>query len=371
MAVPVRVLHVFGRLDRGGAETMVMNLYREIDRTKVQFDFVVCTQDTGAYEEEIRQLGGRVFRVPRFGPASALAFCRAFEGLFTAHPELMIVHGHLRSTATLYLGIAKRHGRLTIAHSHSTSSGRGIAAAVKNVLQRGIRHKADYLLACSDSAGRWLFGAGAPARENYRVLPNAVDTKSFTYDNAIRQRVRRELNLTESFVVGHIGSFLPVKNHEFLLRVFEALHLRQDKARLLVVGDGPLRADIETRIRERGLSDSVILAGTRRDIPALLMAMDVFVLPSFWEGLPVTAIEAQATGVRCVFSDSITKEAAITALCTFLSLEAGVATWAETILSFQGDGARAGMAQAVKRAGYDIEDTAKKMQDFYLCLTGQ
>ena len=366
MAEPLRILHVFGGLERGGSETMIMNMYRHLDREKLQFDFIVCNSEKGAFPDEIEALGGRIFRMPRFQPPTLVRFRLAFEEFFRANPDYRIIHGHLRSSASVYLGIARRHGLVTIAHSHSTSSGRGLKAAVKDLLQKGIVRSADYLIACSDAAGRWLFGDAAVAKENYFVLNNAVDTDAFAFNEQNRRRIRSELSCADNFVVGHIGSFNAVKNHGFIIELFEELRRREGRAKLLLVGDGSLRAEVTARIRDRGLGDDVILTGTRQDIPELLSAMDVFILPSVWEGLPVTAVEAQASGLRCFLSDAVTREVSLTGLVRFLPLKDGAAVWAEAILPSAAGYARVNTAHAVREAGYDIRDTTARMQEFYL-----
>jgi glycosyltransferase involved in cell wall biosynthesis len=365
MAEPLRVLHVFGRLDRGGAETMVMNLYRRIDRDALQFDFVVCDTGRGAFEDEIASLGGRVYRVPRFSPGTVFRFVRAWRALLREHPEYRIIHGHLRSTASVYLGIARRRGLVTVAHSHSTSSGKGFAALVKNLLQLPLRHTADYLVACSDDAGVWLYGKKAVAQSNYFVLKNALDAGVFRFDEGKRRAARDAFGLDGRFVVGHIGAFLPVKNHRFLIDVFHEVCQKNSDAVLLLVGDGPLREETEAYARGRGLSGRVVFTGVRRETPDLLCAMDVFVLPSKWEGLPLTAVEAQASGLPCLLSDAVTRETAISPLVSFCPPDAGAPAWAEKILSYAGRTERPDMTAAVRDAGYDSADTAAFLQSFY------
>ena len=366
MPEPVRVLHVFGRLDRGGAESMVMNIYRRVDRGAFQFDFVVCTPDRGAFEDEIESLGGRVYRVPRLGPGSFFRFIRAWHALFREHPEYEIVHGHLRSSASVYLGIARRHGRVTVIHSHSTSSGEGFPALVKDLLQLPLRHTADYLVACSNEAGLWLYGKKAVKKSNYFVLKNAVDAKTFRFDEQKRRAARGALGLDGRLVVGHIGSFIPVKNHAFLIDIFSEVCRKDDGAVLLLVGSGELVEETERAARAPGLTGRVVFAGVRDDIPDLLCAMDVFVLPSKWEGLPLTAVEAQAAGLPCILSDVVTRETAISPLVSFLPLRDGAEAWADEILSRAGGGDRPDMSRAVRDAGYDSAETAAFLEAFYL-----
>ncbi len=364
MSGPVRVLHVFGRLQRGGAETMVMNLYRKIDRSQFQFDFTVCTDEKDAYVDEIVSLGGQVHHMPRFSAATAISYRRAWVALLKKHPEYTIIHGHLRSSAAIYLRLARRFGRVTVAHSHSTSSGSGISAYVKDVLQLPIRYTADYLLACSDAAGRWLYGENAVKKDNYLLLPNAIDTTAFTYSAPRREAARASLGVGDRLVIGHVGSFLPVKNHAFLLDVFATIRARRENTVLLLVGDGPLMDEIKRLTAAKGLDGHVLFTGARSDVSELLQAMDVFVLPSKWEGLPLTAVEAQTAGLPCLLSDTISPETKLTPLVSFLPLSSGADAWAEMVLRVA-DHVRQGMSNAVRRAGYDITESAQRVQAFY------
>ena len=368
MSSPVRVLHVLSGLGRAGAESMVMNLYRDIDRTRLQFDFMVCSggETKDSFADEILSLGGRIYTVPRFGLKTVFPFVRAWSEFFKTHGEYQIIHGHLRSSASIYLGIARRYGLVTIAHSHSTSSGKGLAALVKNLLQLPLRWTADYLIACSNAAGVWLFGKKAVRQDNYFVLNNALDADAFAFDAEKRRAARAVLGLEDAFVIGHIGSFIPVKNHAFIFKLLEAVSRKNGAAVLLLIGEGELRGNIEALARERGIRERLIFMGVRKDIPALLCAMDVFVLPSKWEGLPLTAVEAQASGLPCILSDVITTEAKISPLVSFLPLEAGVEAWADRILAVSKDNRRPNMRDAVRMAGYDSAETARRLQAFYL-----
>ena len=360
----VRVLQVFGCLDRGGAESMIMELYRHIDRTKIQFDFVVHTTRKCAYDDEIHSLGGRIFSVPRFTLANSYQYKKEWKTILSKHPEWKIIHGHVRSTASIYLSIAKEHGKFTIIHSHSTSSGKGISAAVKNILQKRI--KADYYIACSDAAGKWLFGENVVKQENYTVLHNAIDTSKFSYNTETRDLVRKELDSESNILVGHIGSFYDVKNHVFLLDIFEELINLTKNIKLVLVGDGYLKEDIQELVTQKGLESKVIFTGTRSDVNRLLQAMDVFVFPSKYEGLPVTLVEAQCSGIQIIMSDRIPKETILTdELVTIMSLEQSPQKWAKCILS-KLNIKRKGRETEIIKAGYDINTTSKWIEEFYL-----
>lgn len=366
MDEPVRILHVFGRLDRGGAETMLMNLYRNIDRNKVQFDFVICTTDLCDYTNEIKSMGGRVYSIPRFNFKNSLHYIRAWHALLREHPEYKIIHGHLRSTAAIYLRIAKKYGCITISHSHSTSSGYGFSALTKTALQYPIRFIADYFFTCSNQAGIWLYGEKACKKKNYILLKNAIDVKEYSYNEEKRQETREKLNLEGKFVIGHIGTFKSAKNHKFIIDVFQEIHRKCDSAVLLLVGDGDLRLQIENQVNDAGIADYVIFTGVSSKIPSLLQAMDVFLFPSFYEGLPVSVIEAQAAGLKCFLSDTISNESSVTPLVEYVSLTNTAEAWSDEILQYSNGYIRRNMYHEIKDAGYDIEASCTWIEKFYL-----
>ncbi len=368
MIEPVRILHVLGHLNRGGAETMVMNLYRNIDRNKIQFDFVISTREKCDFTNEIKLLGGRIYSLPRFNIKNAVHYTKAWHDFFKEHKEYKIIHGHVRSTAAIYLKIAKQYGLTTIAHSHSTSSGKGLSAIVKNTLQFQIRFIADYLFACSNAAGIWLFGEKACQKDNYFVLNNAIDAKDFTYNEEKRLQTRRMLQIEDKFVIGHVGGFKREKNHEFIVKVFKEVYKKCDQTVLLFVGDGKLRPKIEQEVNELDLTDHVIFTGVSSEIPSLLQAMDVFFFPSLYEGLPVTLIEAQAAGLPCLVSEAISKESSVTNLIEYYSLNNSIEEWADKLLHYSDSYTRRNTYDEIKNAKYDIGTTSKWLENFYLGL---
>lgn len=362
----IRVLQVFGQMNRGGAETMLMNLYRSIDRSKVQFDFVVHTNEKCDYDDEIRKLGGKIYNVPRYIGINHFQYKKAWFQLLKNHTEYKIIHGHVRSTASIYLKIAKRYNFVTIAHSHNTSSGKGFSAIVKNLLQNSIKDTSDYLFACSNLAGEWLFGEKVSDNENYFILNNAVNTPKFSFNLKTRTEIRKGFQLEDKFVIGHIGRFHVQKNHEFLIDIFKSIHEINDNTVLLLVGEGELRSSIENKVVALGISDSVIFTGVRSDIPELLQSMDVFLFPSLFEGLPVTLIEAQAAGLKIIASDTITDEVKLTDLVDFVSLSQPTSYWAEKVLQYADGYDRRDTYYEICEAGYDVKDNAKLLESLYL-----
>lgn len=368
MSNPVRVLQVFAEMNRGGAETMIMNLYRNIDRSKIQFDFIVHTEDKCAFDDEIYKLGGEIFRVPTYKGTNHLAYVNKWKNFFEKHQEYKIIHGHVRSTASIYLKTAQKYGLTTIAHSHNTSSGNGFSAIAKGVLQYPIRYVADYLFACSEAAGEWLFGNKACKKGNFHILNNAIDTKKFIFNNDIRDKKRKEFLIEGKFVIGHVGRFHPQKNHEFLIDIFKEVHDKNDNAILLLVGEGDLQESIQKKVYNLGLDNNVIFTGVRSDIPELFQAMDMFVFPSLYEGLGIVLIEAQASGLPCVVANTIPEEALITDNVKQVSLTGSPKVWTEAILKPVDSYERKSTYAKIKDSGYDIEESHRWLQEFYLGL---
>ncbi len=365
MGEPIRVLHVVGRSNRGGAETMIMNLYRNIDRSKIQFDFVKHTNEKCDYDDEISELGGRIFSVPRYRGTNHLSYIKEWRALLGSHPEYKILHGHVRSTAAIYVGIARSYGLKTIVHSHGmASTGNILERTVKTVMQIPIRYSADYLFACSDQAGRWLFGEKATG-SNYRTVKNAIDLEKYAFDKTKRNKMRKDLGLEDKLVVGHVGNFTYPKNHKFLIDVFYELQTRMRDSVLLLIGDGELKPQIEQQVERLGLKNRVVLTGAVPNVHDYLQAIDVFVFPSISEGLGMAAIEAQAAGLPCILSDRIPQETFITDLAEKLSLNADKTIWVERILSYCDNSVRKNNSEDMRGSGYDIRESAKEMEEVY------
>ncbi len=366
----VRILHYIGSLHVGGSQSFVMEVYRKLDRTKVQFDFVTFPEERKGNYDEIERLGGRIFVCPRYSGVNHFAFCRWWDNFLKENPQYHIVHGHVRSCASIYMPVVKKYGRIAIAHSHSTSNGKGFPALIKAVLQLPIRHIADYLFSCSDIAGKWLYGEKTTHQPNYRMVPNCVDCQRFAFSEEIRKAVRRELHIAkDTFVIGHIGRFHKAKNHEFLVRVFAQILKRHSNARLLLVGDGDLLEPTQALCQELGIADEVLFAGAQIDPAPYYQAMDLFLFPSRWEGLPVGVVEAQASGLPCLISDTITRNVELTDLVKYETLEKNTEQWAEEALQY---GLRSrhpvSPAQSEALACFDSSRVAQNLQEFYLSI---
>ena len=368
---PIRVLHCVAGLGHGGYESLIMNLYRNIHREKVQFDFV--SSFPGVYEKEIEALGGVIHRIPFITQKGPFVYTAALDRVLRASPRYHIVHSHMDKFSGLVMQrAAKADIPVRIAHSHNTKNEGGLAfQLVKDHYGRMVLPWATDLFACSKAAADWMFGAKAA---DARILSNGVQPEAFAPDAAARAAVRAELGLAgDVFAVGHVGRFTEQKNHAFLLKIFAALHARRPDSALLLAGDGPLRPKIAEQARRLGLSEAVRFLGLREDVPALLSAMDCFVFPSLHEGLPVTLVEAQAAGLPVVASSAITDEVCITPLVRRMGLDEPAGEWAAAALELAGGGfaARRCPAGAIRATGYDIADTARWLEEFYLARAAQ
>ena len=364
MGKTIRILQVIGIMNRGGAETMIMNLYRNIDRTKIQFDFVENEGDEAVFDEEIQQLGGKIFRCPRYKGRNHFAYIKWWNSFFMSHAgEYPIVHGHIGSTAAIYLSIAKKYGAYTIAHSHSADVG----SVMYRVFAYPTRYIADHFFTCSKAAGIARYGRKVGNdSERCQVLNNAVDTVKFVFNPQMRQQMRSALHIKENAVViGHVGRFVEAKNHLFLIDVFSKIFKRNSNAVLLLIGDGELRPEIERAIVEKQLDNAVILTGVRPNVWDYYQAMDVFLFPSVYEGLPVSMVEAQAAGLPCCVSANVPGDAAITDLVDYLPLENGAEKWAEIVLEKAGK-PRVDMRNEIQAAGFDVASTANWLEKYYL-----
>ena len=358
--MPIRVLHIVTYMGRGGLETMLMNYYRSIDRTKVQFDFLTHRDFEADYDAEILALGGRIYHLPPLNPFGK-GYLSALDRFFAEHPEYRIVHSHLDCMSGIPLKAAKKYGiPVRIAHAHNSNQPRDAKYLLKLMYKRMISRVATQLFACSEDAGRWMFGGS-----DFRVLNNAIDAVRYAYDAEIRSAARLKLGVSEdALLVGHVGRFDPQKNHSFLLTIFEKI---PGNARLLLVGDGALRPAAEQQAEEMGIRDRIIFAGVRSDVDRLLQAMDVFLFPSLFEGLPVSIIEAQAAGLPCLISDKVPIECKKTELVTQLPLDAGASAWAEAVRS-AAKTPRTNTLSQLRDAGFDIQANADWLADFYLTL---
>lgn len=362
----IRVAQVMGYMDGGGVEQVVMNYYRHVDRSQVQFDFLVCEGSKLVPEDEIRMLGGRVFTVPKY--QRQLAYQREMARLFREE-HWPIVHSHVNTLSVFPLFAAKRVGvPVRIAHAHSSSGGgegEGLRDAMKLVLRRLSNTFPTHRLACGEAAGRWLF-CGAP----FKILPNAIDLPMFRPDCSARAAVRAEFGIPDSaFVVGHIGRMAPPKNHRRLLSVFRAVLDVEADSVLMLAGDGPLMGRVREEAEALDVAEHVHFLGQRFDAARLYQAFDVFCLPSLYEGLPVVSIECQASETPILASTEVSREAAVTSLMEFEPLTSPDDKWARHLLTLRDKLPLADDREALR--AFDIVLAARSLETLYrVCLVG-
>lgn len=359
---PIRVAQMMTDMNYGGVEMVVMNYYRHIDRSRVQFDFFALEGSTLPQREEIEQLGGRVYVVPKY--THLPQYEKEIIHLFQQN-GYKIVHSHMNTLSVFSLWGAKRAGVPNrIAHNHSTAGkGEGAKNAMKYLLRPFATVYPTRLCACSETAGRWLYG-----EKPFRVFNNAIETGRFAYDPAKREAVRRELGLGDRLVLGHIGRFCYAKNHTFLLEVMaEVCRLRPD-AVLLLIGEGELEADARRQTEALGLQDHVRFLGRQKDPAKFYQAMDAFVLPSRYEGVPVVGVEAQAAGLPLICSDKVPREIAVLPSSCFVGLSEPLSQWAEAIVQTAETTRRSDTTAELRQAGFDIGTEAEKLEEFYLSL---
>ena len=365
----IKILQVLGTRPSGGVGAFLYNYHQYIDKSKLQFDYLMFNDtQNGSYDEKVKILGANVYVLPALKHKRIFKLTKLLDKFFAEHAnEYKIVHLHSANLAFLVLRIAKKYGiKVRIIHAHATVySDKYWWKALRNKIlwKFGLKYATDYF-ACSKPAGEFYYGKEALKSGVIKVVPNAIDLEKYKFDKNIRKKVRAELNIENKFVVGHIGRMSPPKNQIFLLKVFAEVKKKQDNAILIMVGDGPLRKELEKEILKLGLTDSVILVGVRDDVPQLLMAMDVFLLPSLFEGLGIVAIEAQASGLKCIMSDVIPKETNVGG-AEYLSLQADYKKWAEYVLKSLEIKCRSDYTATLIKNGYSIKESAIELQKNY------
>ena len=355
----MRVLQVVTHMNRGGLETMLMNYYRNIERTQIQFDFLTHREKRGDYDDEIEALGGTIYRLPILNPWNK-KYRRALATFFDEHPEYTVVHVHQDCMSSVILKEAPKHNvPVRIAHSHNSNQDKNLKYLIKLIYRHYIPRYATHLFACGEEAGKWMF-RGA----KFEILNNAIDSNRYVFDVEKRKKQRKSLKLEENcLLIGHVGRFSPQKNHTFLIDIFAQV-CKKKNAKLLLVGNGEFRKQIEEKVAKLDLTESVIFAGLRSDVSDLMQAMDVFVFPSLYEGLPVTLIEAQASGLACVISEKIPIECKKTDFVQQIGLEESVDIWADKIIEMA-QMSRKNTYKEIKKSGFDIQENAKRLQSFY------
>lgn len=362
MKEPIRVLHILQRMEAGGTQALLMNIFRNMDRDKVQFDFLVEYPDKQFYDDEILKLGGKIYYSNVRNDFNILKFIKKLKKIIKEN-NYKIVHVHTYSIGYFCLKAAKEcQVPVRIAHSHNNETVHDFKYLPKLFLQKIYTIYANYLFACSEEAGKYLF-----KNKEFEVLNNAIDSKKFIYNEDIRKNMRKKLGLENSFVVGHIGRFHPQKNHRFLINIFSKIKEKKDNSKLLLIGSGELEDDIKKQVKELSLQDDVIFLENRKDINDLYQCMDVFLFPSLFEGLGIVAIEAQASGTPIVCSNMLPKETEVSDIYIKLDLKKPAEEWAEKVIEIANKNQeKQNLQQNIIDAGFDLSSTVKMLQNFYL-----
>ncbi|AZV50001.1 glycosyltransferase family 1 protein [Bacillus halotolerans] len=372
-----RVLHVLSGMNRGGAETMVMNLYRKMDRSKVQFDFLTYRNDPCAYDEEILSLGGRLFYVPSIGQSNPLTFVKNVRNTIKENGPFSAVHAHT-DFQTGFIALAARLAgvQVRVCHSHNTSWKTGFNwkdCLQLMVFRRLILAYATELCACGEDAGRFLFGRSNMERKRVHLLPNGIDLDLFSPAGQAADDEKKARGIaSDRLIIGHVARFHEVKNHAFLLKLAVHLKKRGVRFQMVLAGDGPLREQMEEEARRLNLLSDVLFLGTEEHIHELMRTFDVFVMPSLYEGLPVVLVEAQASGLPCIISDKITEKVDTgLGLVKRVSLSKPMDIWAETIVRAAAAGRpkRELVKDTLAKLGYDARRNVGALMNLYQIST--
>ena len=365
---PIRVASVIGRYIGGGVEAVTINYYRNIDKNKVQLDFICDEDSTNIPYEEIERMGGKVIIIPSY--SKPFKYHKALKRILK-EGNYKIIHSNINTLSVFSLFAAKCAGvPVRIAHSHSTTNKK---EKKKNLMKQVLRpfskvFATDYMC-CSELAGRWLFGNKEYDKGNVYLLNNAIDLDKFKYNESLRKKKRKELGIKDdTLVIGHIGRFVAQKNHDFLIDIFNEIHKKNNNSILLLAGQGPLMEDIKNKVKELNLDDNVKFLGQRNDANELYQAFDVFLLPSLYEGLPVVGVEAQASGLLCYLSDDMTKETKVLDITKFMSLNKMPEEWADNILDDVKKYKRIDTSKEMTAKNFNIKEEAKKLEEYYLNL---
>ena len=347
----------------GGLESYVMSIYRRIDREQLQFDFLNYYARDLAFEDEIKRLGGRVFRVP-MKRESIREHYRFLNHIFCSAQYIGVYlqcNRKLESLDTVRL--AKKYGvKHRVIHSHNSTQ--QTVPFIQNIrimiTEKTMDHYITDYFACSDEAGKWMFGD-----RNYTVIKNSVDTKLFRYDELRRNAIREKYGIDDMFVLGSVGRLEYQKNPEYLVEIFKDVHARNPRTAFLHLGNGPQKEDINNQLKKYGLEDCFFLLGNQDNVSDYMNAMDAFLLPSRYEGFPIVLVEAQATGLPCFVADNITLSCNLSGNMKFLPIDGVNESWSKEILSSKTNDRSAGV-EIIKKAGYDIYDLTNQIQDYFL-----
>lgn len=359
-----KILFISQYLNRNGTEAFMMSVFRGIDHTRFHVDFLLYSKQETDYSREVEAAGGKVYRVPS-RKESPWRWHQALNCFFREHSgEYQAVHFCGNSLTTMApLWYANKYGvPVRICHAHNSSC-RGVHNKFLHLLKRGLTKRiCTHYMACSTLAAQWFFGD-----TRAQVIANGIPVEKYRYDELVRREKRLELGIShDTQVIGHVGRFVMEKNHEFMVDVFHKYVSKHPQAMLLLVGVGPMMPLIQQKVASLGLTEHVRFLGERSDVPTLMQVMDVFFMPSLFEGLPYVLIEAQAAGLPCVISDVINRDIVLTPSVYYASLKDNVALWVSRIEDAMRELQRPDNAGLIAKAGYSVEVTLRQLEDIYL-----
>lgn len=376
----IKVLHLKQMISNDGATEIILNLYKHINREKIKFDFLVYKEESNQNVKELQNLGSNIHFLPIKSQGikitrllkRSVAFYR-----FLKKNNYNVLHINTDDPfRALELSIAKLAGvKIRIIHSHGIRDYEKkeatpfIKGAIQYLCKIVISKTATDFFACSSSVANWMYTKKILNSSRYKTIRNGIEVEKYKFDKEVRNEYRKKLNISDKFVIGHVGRFTYVKNHEFLIDIFSEVHKQHRESILLLIGQGELQSDVKRQVQELGLSDSVKFLGQRPDVAQLMQSMDVCVFPSYYEGLGLVAIEAQAAGLKTYMSDTIPNEARITNLVEALSLDCDALYWAEKITCVENNYLRNNTSQLVIKSGYDLIQVANELEDFYTSKT--
>lgn len=361
MSKPIRILHIVQKMEAGGTQAFLMNLYRNIDRDKIQFDFLVEYEEKEFYDDEIISLGGKIYYTNFRKTLNVIKLKKTLSNILKEHPEYKIVHIHATAIGKICTDVAKKCGVKTIiAHTHNNSAVKDWKYYPKILLRKLYTKGPTDFFACSEDAGRYTF-----KNKKFTVVYNAIDIDKFLFKQEIREEFRKELNIEDKFVIGNIGRLHEQKNQSFLIDVFYEIQKRKDNAILLIIGKGPLENELKEKVSNLGIDNKVYFLGNRKDIERIYQGMDVFVLPSLFEGLGIVAIEAQVSGLPVIASTGVAKEANITNNIRNIDLSEPIDVWVEAICKTKVNN-RKSIEDIVRKSKFNIKNNVKFLQEFYL-----
>lgn len=363
----IRILHIVPELDGGGIENLLLNYYKHMNRDKFIFDFIVHGNRVGILESDFQKMNSKVFHIPT-KHESIKSHINTMKKIIK-NGNYDVIHAHQGTIGAIPMYYAKRAGiKIRITHNHMAYMEESITKKIVNLFLLPLLKKTStHWFACSLDAGRFLWGNKAVEQGKVIIMKNAIDINKFAFNSIKRSKIRKELGIEGKFVIGCVGRLSYQKNHEFLINIFEEIYKKNKNSVLLLVGRGELEEEIKEQVKNLDLVEAVRFLGVRDDVADLLCAMDVFLLPTRYEGLGIVYIEAQASGIE-TFGSSIVvpNEAKVTELMHFIQLEKTYESWADEVLKYNNKNQRDNINEELKKAGYDIKIEAKKLELLYM-----